>query len=237
MSRRSHRHNRATDDDLYGNWASQDPPSGSHSGYAAGNSYTQHGSYDRGYGGSSYGGQSSYAYSGSHSGGDPNYGHRQQYQYQEQSGGYGSQRAQGYESEDEEIGASRGSIRHARRESLNSAENSPSEPRMAEATSSASTLELLGQGQRSRYTGANDRTAFSSEYASRAGNSYSSQSRAQEEEAMIARQQQLEMEERRAREISRQDQANVSRYRFDDGYGRQDEVDRFGYRSHGRRRY
>ena len=181
MSRRSHRHNRATDDDLYGNRPARDPPSGSHSGYVAGNSYTQHGSYDRGYGGSSYGGQSSYSHSG-----DPNYGHRQQYQYQEQSGGYGSQRAQGYESEGEEIGAGRGSIRYARRESLNSAENSPSEPRMAEATSSASALELLGH-QRSRYTGANDRTAFSSEYASRAGNSYSSQSRAQEEEAMIAR--------------------------------------------------
>jgi len=225
MSRRSHRHNRATDDDLYGNWAAQDPPSGSHSNYVAGNSYAQHGSYDRGYGGSSYGGQSSYSHSG-----DPNYGHRQQYQYQEQSGGYDSQGSQGYSSGGDDIRSTNLVITGTERKTAYSTRNEDDAARKAES-SGLMTLGRLGVD----YTGANDRNISDNELASRAGdsfragrsfvpgNSFGSQSRAREEEARIARQQQ-EMEERnRARESSRCNLAERSRYQLEGGSDMGDE--------------
>lgn len=112
-SRRSHRHNRASDDDLFGDWAARDQPSGSYSGYTAGNSHTQQGSHNPGYGSSSsYTTQNSYPHYGP---ADPNYTRSQQQQYQEQSGGYGSQRSQGYDSEEEEdFEGPRSQIRSAR---------------------------------------------------------------------------------------------------------------------------
>jgi len=233
MSRRSHRHNRDTDDDLYGNWAARDSPSGSHSAYGAGSSYTQHGSSDRGYGDSSYGAQSSYSYSG----GDPNYGRRQQQQYQEQSGGYGSQRSQGYSSGEDDISdLTKCEIAVRKNASLYSTGNRDFAARMA-AESSTATLERFGEDQSSRYTGASDRTAFSNEFASRVGDPFSSQSRAQEEEARIARQQQLDREERNRREFGRHRQEDVSRYRFDDDADMDYGDDGFGRRSHGRRRF
>jgi len=211
MSRRSHRHNRATDDDLYGNWAARDPPSGSHSSYVAGNSYTQHGSYDRGYGDSSYGAQSSYSYTG----GDSNYG-RQQQQYQEQSGGYGSQRSQGYSSGEDNVELTKRQIRVARQGSLSSTENRDFATRMAGGEISPTTLERLGVDQSLHYTGTNGRNISSNEFASRAGDSFSSQSRARDEEARIARRRH-EMEERnRATEFSRRNRDERSRFQSND---------------------
>jgi len=104
----------------------------------------------------------------------------------------------------------------AKQGSLSSTGNRDFADRMAEGEISPMTLERPAEDQSLRYTGANDRTAFSYEFASRAGISFSSQSRAQEEEARIARQQ-LEREERNRREFGRHHLEDVSRYRIDDG--------------------
>ena len=92
-------------------------------------------------------------------------------------------------------------IKVAKEGSLSSTGNRDFADRMAEGEISPMTLERPAEDQSLRYTGANDRTAFSYEFSSRPGISFSSQSRVQEEEAGIARQQ-LEREERNRRGLA-----------------------------------
>ncbi|PUU81677.1 hypothetical protein B9Z19DRAFT_1076699 [Tuber borchii] len=222
-SRRSNRHNRASvyEDEFDDDWAARDQPSGSYSGYAAGNSHSQHGSYNPGYGGSSYTSQNSQrgsynpGYGGSsytsqnsysnHGGADPNYGRSQQQQYQEQSGGHGSQRSQGYDSEEEEDFEARSQIRLFKDQSVRDTRKASNSPIETEVSGSGILNHVSTQGHlhntESRLYGAFSQNHFAdttgqghgnltgSTFVPNVGNSLGSRSRAQEEGARtLARQ-------------------------------------------------
>ncbi|RPA94736.1 hypothetical protein L873DRAFT_1407359 [Choiromyces venosus 120613-1] len=256
----------ATNDDddanrnnLFGNRTAQKPPPNSNNGdYAVGNPYApQRGGYDatpppsyssradNRYGGPPTAIQNPFA---PQRGGDdgrsrqyPDYGHRQQQQYQEQSGGYGQpgavQQSEEYDSEEAEVKATKTLIEEKKKKTLYTTERSIATAKDTidtgmrilghlgtQGESLANVRENLGKASRQGDRAAEQTRELESLNASmlriHIKNPMRSASRAEEEEARILAYNQLEREERdRTREFS-YDSKNVVGRAFNPTTGR-----------------
>lgn len=231
----------ATDDDdaarnsLFGNRTAQNPPSNPNGG---GNPYAQPGGHNPGYGGappSDSGSRGGGGYGGSYAAQNPYAPHRggDDGRSREDYGGYGQtdtrQQSQGYNSEEEDVEAVKGSIKFTKDQSVRSTRNALNAAQSAEESGLRILNNLGTQGARLHNTEKNLDVASSqnrvaedkarelknlnrSMFVPNVGNPLRSKSRAEAEEAKIIARHQAEREERdRTREFGYESKNVVGR--------------------------